>query len=408
MKDFGLKKHGDKLLFYLALAIIAGAIIRLIVPAVIKQTASSIVFTHYWQDDLDKGVLEDLAEEFENLHSKIKIAIKDRNYEDMRNDLFSPSEEYFPGDVLAIDPLWVPELLEREIIENKWETENPAAARPETQSIESPLLSFMNVLYYNVDILKEAGFSRPPKDRSEFLNYLRIIAEEENPRGTFIIDKNNPRWIYDDIFPWIWAAGIHMIKDGIPTVDSRQAIDSFSFLASLYRQSLILKSGEKKLEKFISGEAAFMTAPSNHINYLKKYMGEEAFEISNIPSPDNYAGNTFYASLGWSLGVNKASPNKKEARLFAAFLAEKGSLLSAKTSAIPESGPPPMETGPFYSKLWDISISSEAAQDFSGLPWTEFEKIFREELNSLFNGETTPAKAAEEISRKWSDIIIPE
>ena len=404
MKDFSIKKHGDKLLFYLALAIIAGAIIRLIVPAVIKQTTFSIVFTHYWQDDLEKGVLEDLVEEFENLHSEIKIVIKDRNYEDVRNDLFYPSEEYFPGDVLAIDPLWVPELLERNIIENKWEMENPAAARPETQSIESPLLSFMNVLYYNVDILKEAGFSRPPKNRSEFLNYLRVIAEEESPRSTFIIDKNNSRWIYDDIFPWIWAAGIHLINDGIPMVDSRQTIDSFSFLASLYRQSLILKEGEKKPEKFISGEAAFMTAPSNHINYLKKHMGEETFGISNIPVPDNYAGNTFYSSLGWSLGVNKASLNKREARLFAAFLAEKSSLLSATTGEIPGSGAPPIETGAINSKLWDISISSEAAQDFSGLPWTELEKIFREELNSLFNGENTPAGAAEAIGKRWSLI----
>ena len=387
------KKYGDLLLFVLALGVlIAIPVKRTGGKVTVQTTPPSIVFTQWWQDNLDKKTLLDLAGEFESLHNDIKIIIKDRAYEDLWNDLFNPGENNFPGDVLALDPLWVPDLLKREMIE---------------QCDETPLLSFINVLYYNVEILKEAGFTRPPKNRGEFTNYLMAICAKDKSREGFFLDSNNSRGIYDDVFPWIWSAGAQLIKDGKPSVNSRQVVESLSFLASLDKEDLIFFGGKNvnKLEYFISGRVAFMIAPSSDIAIVRECMGEEAFGISSIPSPVNYAGKAFFASMGWTAGVNSSSVHKEEAQLFLEFLAEKAASLSEKVHAISGNGFPPSAQDPFYSKVWDIVIAAEEAHDFSGLPWTELEEIFNENLSALFAEKITPVEAANEIQESWEKII---
>ena len=66
-----IKKHGDVLLMAMALAVLAGAIIRMTLKKVIPS-APGIVFTQWWQDDMGRAFLEDLVNEFESLHDGIK------------------------------------------------------------------------------------------------------------------------------------------------------------------------------------------------------------------------------------------------------------------------------------------------------------------------------------------------
>ena len=407
MKVF-LKKHGDKLLFALTLVFLAAAFFRKETTWLPIETPA-ITFTQWWESDLDKDTLRTLVKEFEALHGGIKVTLNYRSYEDLRRDLFA-SAEIPPGtaransvgangvgankigDVVALDPLWVPELLKMGIIENR----------------DFTLFSFVDVLYYNVSILKEAGFSRPPKTRSEFLNYARTLTTREGTRPTFALgialNANNTRGIYDDIFPWIWAAGVPLIKDRNPMVTSRQVIESLSYLAALNSEGLIapdafLADNAKKLEDFTSGRTAFMVAPALYIAQVTKHMGDDAFGITSIPAPDNYFGEPFLATAGWAFGIHSASPQLEEARLFADFLAANASLLSDKTGALPKDGAPPARD-PFYSKVWDITITGDSARDFAGLPWMELEVIFRDGLYSLFGARFSPTEIATTIQEK--------
>jgi ABC-type glycerol-3-phosphate transport system substrate-binding protein len=133
-------------------------------------------------------------------------------------------------------------------------------------------------------------------------------------------------------------------------------------------------------------------------------MGDDAFSITSVPSPDNYTGKNLFAAAGWTAGVYSASDHKEAARLFTAFLAGKASFLSDK-AGIPETGATP-PADPFYSKLWDITISGEIAQDFYGLSGEhELEEIFREELLALFEGKSSPADAASAIQKRWTTVL---
>ena len=396
MKDNNFRKHGDKLLFVLALAILVTALFRQGWGKTISQAvAPTMVFTQWWQDDHEKEALEKLIQEFEGIHSNIKIILKTVSYEDLRSDLFDPAETP-PGDILALDPLWLPELIKRGTIEGSIESSIESS---DQEASEAPRLSFIDVLYYNVGILKKAGFTKPPKTRSEFLSCAKAVS------GGIAMDLNCSRGIHDDVYPWIWSAGVQLIKDGKPAVNSKPIIDSLSFLASLNSERLIVpgafSSDEKKLDNFISGKAAFMIAPISDLKLVSKGMGDGAFGITSVPVPDNYAGKSFYGAAGWTIGVYSASAHKEEANLFAAFLSEKASLLSEETDAIPCIDAPPA-TEILQSKAWDIAIAGENAKDFSAIPGEhELEGIFREELTALFEGKSTASGAAEAIQKRW-------
>ena len=391
MNNEFFKKHSDKLFFVLALVFLSVALFRLAGSRTgTEKNTPSIIFTQWWENDLEKAALSSLIEEFESLHTGIKIILNTRSYEDLRRDLLNPAavqeNGIIPGDIIALDPLWIPDLLKREIIENA----------------NASLISSINLLYYNTDILRKAGFSRPPKTRGEFLNYARTVAKADFAlTGSLSLGLNSSRGIYDDIFPWIWSAGTHLITDGKPVVTSKPVIDALSFLGSLNSEALITQG---KMEDFISGKAAFVIAPARDIRMVRERLGDEAFGITSIPLPDDYAGKSFFAAAGWTVGVHSASVHKEIAGLFADFLAEKASFLSDEILKMPGNRTPPLQDE-FYSKVWDIAIANESAQDFSGLPWMELEEIFKEELLSMFAGKLSPAETAAAIQNKWEIIL---
>ena len=403
------RKYGDRLLFALALAILAAALFHfgLVNRAGNNKTATEedlprvVFFTQWWDNDSELVTLKSLIEEFESLNAEIKIDLNTIPYEDLRKAVFDTGrahareDEKNPGDIVALDPLWIPELLDWEIIENVNETS----------------VFFINVFYYNIEILRQAGFSSPPKTRSEFLSYARTLASMQGFNGVLAMGLNSSRGIYDDIFPWIWSSGAQLITNGNgrPTLTSRPVVESLSFLATLNSEGLIAPgsfsaNSEKKLEDFISGRAAFLIAPARDIDRVRERLGDEAFGVTSIPAPDNVAQRSLFGTSGWTTGVYSGSDHKEEAKLFAEFLAEKSHIISREVMAIPGSGIPPAQDE-LFSKVWDIAIAGESAQDFSGLPWTRLEEIFRNELAAMFGGRSTPAETAAVIQAKWELVL---
>ena len=405
MKNFSFQKHGDRLLFVLAVGVLAILVILYLGRTKSQTAVPSIVFTQWWNEYLERDTLTALAEEFESLHGNIRVILNTKSYEELQTELFNTANAggspVLTGDLIALDPLWAAELIKRGLIEAEEEPSEP------------PVLSFINVLHYNVDILREAGFIRPPKDRNEFITYAMAVTDKDAGRWALSMGINSSRGIYDDIYPWIWAAGAQLLIDGRPNINSRPVIESLSFLASLDSQGFIAPGAfsadnNRKLDDFIHGRAVFMISPARDIGFIRERMGDEAFDITSIPAPVNYAGNTYLASADWTLGIHSASTQKEAARLFSAFLAGNKTSLSANSKAIPAGLATLSGADPFYLKVWDISIAGETAQDFSGLTGIhELEEIFREELAALFAGSSSPADTAAAIQERWEIQLKP-
>jgi multiple sugar transport system substrate-binding protein len=356
--------------------------------AIAVITAPTLTFTQWWQDELEEGVLEGLVSDFEKLHPEIKIILRRLPYEEMRKTLFAPSvpEGQGMGDILALDPLWG--------LDGRGILEAPEAG---ASSREIPVLSFFCPLFYNIEILKAAGFARPPKTRDEFYNWAKKAADPG--AGVYglvmALESGNYRGLYRDIYSWMWAAGGRLIQDGKPALTSPEAADAVGFLAGLARENLLHPSSfefdeNEKLEAFISGRSAFMIAAVQDTEILRRRMGEDAFGFSSIPAPDSRSGKPVFGVFGWSLGISAQSSHTEEAKIFAAFLSERGSYLAEKLHAVPGnagSPSPAVQNDPFYSKAWDLYIAGDFIQES---PWTEeaadLPAAFREELVRLFAG----------------------
>ncbi|MDR0472657.1 MAG: extracellular solute-binding protein [Treponema sp.] len=398
----------DYALLVLALIVLVSGIISAALR-LSQKTGPVLVFTQWWDKEPLAGTLESLIGEYRETNKNIKIVLKSRSYNETRKMLldsdysaYTAGTDYSPGDILAVDGLWIHDLYENGVLDPSY---------PPSE----PLISFFYPFFYNIEMLKNAGFSRPPKTRSELLSMAEATGDPKNGVYgiAFALGADNPSGVYRDIYPWFWASGVSLTDGGRPF---QETLDFFSRLnqgGAIHRQTFSM-SEEEKLDAFIKNKIAFMTGRMQSIETLRKKMGDGAFGISIVPGADSYIGKPALGVSDWSLGIFSGSKHKEEARAFIEFLLEKSPAFAEKINIISGSSLSPELTGdPFYSKAWELYIDSDLVREFSypsegggepliqGLSGTERDKIFQEELFALFEGSHTPAAAATAIRERW-------
>lgn len=280
-----------------------------------------------------------------------------------------------------------------------------------------PLVSFMYLLFYNIDILSAAGFDHPPKTREEFLSYARTVSRGGfNASGTALsLSTEDRQAVSRDIFSWIWAGGGNFWTSADrPVINTRAIVNDFSFLGTLSRDNLLAPgifetTGEQRLEEFAMGQVAMMIASAQVIPYLRERMGDSAFGVTTIPN----AGMGGRYSTGLSsiyAGINADSAYPDEAWRFLVFLSDKSLLFCAELNAVPGLVANIIPgnyviVDPFYSKAWDIFEASQIAEGFSGNPAAhEYENAFLEELRIFFETRRTAQQTVTAIQQRWDSI----
>ncbi len=286
-----------------------------------------------------------------------------------------------------------------------------------TRQMAIPLVSFMDMLFYNIDILTAAGFDHPPRNRDEFIIYARKVS-----RGNFgaagyalSLSQNDSQALSRDIFSWIWAAGGGFWpEEGITPTLTRAMTNDLSFFSALNREGVLAPdvfetTGDQRLDSFISGKIAMMIASTRTIPYLRAKMGDNVFGVTTIPSPETGGKyNIGISSIYTGISANTSHPDK--AWSFLAFLAEKSPLLCAELKAVPGmvSSIIPgnyVSDDLFYSKAWDIFEASVIAESFSGKPDAQkYETIFLEELRLMFESNHTVLQTTAAIRQRWNEV----
>jgi multiple sugar transport system substrate-binding protein len=284
-----------------------------------------------------------------------------------------------------------------------------------------PLVSFMDLLFYNIDLLKAAGFDRPPKTREEFLNYAKTISgNTSGSYGTALsLSPADRQAMSRDIFSWIWAAGGDFWQtEGKPVINSRTIITDISFLGSLYREGVpaplsFYTTGEQRLEEFANGKIAMMVASTRSIPALRERMGDDAFSITTIPGSGS-AGKYSIGISSFYTGISVACAYPEEAWSFLEFLAERSPFLCEELKAVPGIVSDLffgnyIKDDPFYSKARDIFDSSQVVYGFSGKPDAEeLETAVLEEMRVFFETGRTAQETANAIQWRWDMFFLYE
>jgi multiple sugar transport system substrate-binding protein len=143
------------------------------------------VFSQWWQNELEANTLQTFIADFEKANPNISVSLDTRSYTELAGVALAAPP--LVADIIAIDPQWFYELLRYNQLEplNVYrEAQTPDEAEKfsltdtdnEYDNWGVPLVSFMAPLFYNINVLRQAGFDRPPKTWSEILSYAKAIS----------------------------------------------------------------------------------------------------------------------------------------------------------------------------------------------------------------------------------------
>ncbi|GHV89740.1 sugar ABC transporter substrate-binding protein [Spirochaetia bacterium] len=401
-------KKGDKILLVLAVFLLAaGLVFRIGFRGAAKAKRVNLVFTQLRESAWGEDGLNSLIEEYEKLHPEVKIRQEIRGYDEIRAiSTDAAGEETAGPDLIAMEGRYLAEFIKAKTfssLDSYLHSETPL------EEWVLPLVSSMDVLFYNIDILKTAGFDRPPRNRAEFLLYAQTVSggkrgADKQYGAALALGPAENRGMYRDVFSWIWASGALLTREGVPDTGSKQVADTLAFLAQLNREGLLAPksfdaTGPQRLDEFAAGKIAMMTGSVQDIARVRDRMKEGSFGVTLIPGPADYAGKPVFGLSVWYAGIRAGGKHPDEAWAFLLYLRENGVTIAEQIRAVPGSLPregfiaPYIGSDPYYSKAWDMYEAADLVQELTGFPKVrELETSVREELVKLFAAALTTAQ----------------
>ena len=405
----------DVIIIFAVFLIIAAAVIAIIVNNNKKNVLDeenpfsqiNLYISPYFERIIGKKTTESLLLEYNSRNPEILIRIADDTQE---SDILVFDEGSFSA-FAAWDMLTE---LKSFANQNSGEINYRGAAK---NQLAVPLVSFMDLLFYNIDILSAAGFDSPPKTRDEFIAYSRGITRSNSgvSAAAFSLGTNDRNALSRDIFSWIWAGGGNLWTNGDkPSLNTRAIVNDMTFFDTLNREGMLAPgifstTGNRRLEEFAEGKIAMMVASTQVIPFLRERMKDGSFGITTIPDANTGERySTGISSIYAAISVN--CRNIEEAWDFLSFLTEKSAFLCEELKAVPGivSSLIPgnyVRDDLYYSKAWEIFEFAQTAEGFSGTPNAEeYETAFLEELQIFFESSRTAQQTVNTIQRRWDEI----
>ena len=376
----------------LAVLLITPVIINFSLKAKVEAKKVNLSLSPRFEELFGSEITETLLAEFKERYPDLRLQITDVSPDILIFDDGEFSAFAAEGVLAKIDV---------------YDEEHPL---PVTDQIAVPLVSFMDMLFYNIDILSAAGFDRPPKTRDEFTACAAAVSTG-NAGAALSLSSDDRQALSRDVFSWIWAAGGNIDP---AEISNRAFIADINFFGVLNRNKVLAPrvfdtTGDQRLEEFADGRIAMMIASTRAIPFLRARMRDGAFGITTVPSTGGGGKYSVCLSRIYA-GINANCEYPEEARNFLLFLAEKSPLLCAELKAVPGkvSDLIPgdyVRDDPFYSKAWDIFEASQIVQGFSGKPGAqEYESAFLEELRIYFESDRSAQDTAAAIGRRWTAV----
>jgi ABC-type glycerol-3-phosphate transport system substrate-binding protein len=187
------------------------------------------------------------------------------------------------------------------------------------------------VFFYRTDLLKEAGFNRPPKTWAELTEYAKKLTRDLDGDGN--IDQwgfctiGFPGQVFNtySFFDFVLQNGGKIVdNNGRPLFNSREGVEALQFMIDLRNThkvmppDMITYSNSQIHEGFIAGRFAMV----NHWPYLfgttKGTPIDGKVGYSGVPTPSG--GDPHTVLNAWGFGIPLMSQNKKTAWELAKYL----------------------------------------------------------------------------------------
>jgi multiple sugar transport system substrate-binding protein len=287
------------------------------------------------------------------------------------------------------------------------------------------------VMYYNADMLKAAGFDQPPTTWDEF---DKVCAAVSKPPDTYCYSFIPSASTFA---AWIWSrAGNYATSDEkAAAFNSPEGINTLEWLKNLANQHWAYQpaSAYGDTTDFANGKVAFTFSSSSGLPYYSSAVSgsQHPFKWSIAPFPAGPNGRQVVDSFNTSMGILKTTPEKQKAAwlwikfmlgkdggtdwaLATAYFPTSKSTLDALNSmdeATAQSANPSFATVLSQYKLATQFSTLGVAEPVSPA-WSGVKTIIQNMLVAVFTGKsgpdfqaTDPTTAAAEGAQRVNDAL---
>ncbi|MFV0551007.1 MAG: ABC transporter substrate-binding protein [Anaerorhabdus sp.] len=293
------------------------------------QEGDEVTLTFAFWDDLWAPAFEAMADEFEEAHPGVTIETQVTPYSSYWTkmdtiastgdgpDIFvmnTPNiEKYYESGMLApLDDA----LADQNVNKDDFVDRTFDAYEVDGATYGVPFNYDVSMLFYNIDLVKEAGIDKIPETWDEMLDAGQKILDYDSSLYPLVLQGNQAGY-----WPVMVSQGAEIItEDGKSGYESQEMLDSINWIKSAVENGIIPKSSSisstAPLDVLQSGQAAFALDGSWMLQKTESDTGVN-IGVAPIPSNNENRAGIIHAP---AISVNEQSPNAEIATEFAAFV----------------------------------------------------------------------------------------
>jgi multiple sugar transport system substrate-binding protein len=387
----------------------------------------TLEFAQWWEPELPANALRGLMDEFEAANPGIKVKLLSGPYASTKETVTAGAAAGTMSDVVGLDGAWVSDFAKQGAIadlsalmdEAKFDQAQLASqVKIDNKAYMIPVVNFVYPMFTNDDLLKKAGVTKTPSNRTEFADAAAAVSKlDKNTKGWILpLSLEAPNGIQNDVMSWAWASGGSMLADGKPALTTNPEVkETVEYVKSLWDAGVVAPGGltmkeQDKVEEFTNGRVGMMIDSLAHIKTIREKNPDLKFSIAAIPAKDGYTGKRGIPYASWGIGIAENSKHKAEAFKLVSFLmgeksnAKLASVANAfpgNTTAVPDF----VASDELFKTAFEIYKSGYPANEFTGLPVAEqLMRDFDEQMQVMLTGK----QSVDDMLQKSQDAWLGE
>jgi len=340
---------------------------------------------------------------YNQIYRKTKLALMSGRLPDIAVAMESMVTEYYPHGVL-VD---IDRLADESELADYFE---PVIETNRYEEFDGKLLSFpftksILMMYVNMDMIREAGFSRPPETWEEFIRQARAIKAK---RGivpyALSIDASTV-----DAFVFSFGGRVYDPQRKRTAFSEPAGLKTFRLIRRLAREGLAHRINYRSRNdriRFLRREAAFVIRSSSGRPYMSKLIADD-FDWDMAMIPHGKGAKPATVLFGANVCIFRSTPGReKDAWEFVKFLTSRD--VTARWGTI--TGYLPVRKSALRTKVFR-SFLTEAKQNARAVSnlvharfepkntgWQEMRLYIEKAEGDVFEGRMTPEEAV-----RWLD-----
>ncbi|WOI57728.1 sugar ABC transporter substrate-binding protein [Palleronia sp. LCG004] len=372
------------------------------------------------------GLMEQIASEFEAAHEGVDVELVSVPWDSAFEQILTMTMSGQQIDVLEMPERWISTLAVNDLLTDlgPWLDEWQGADQMTEATMDFariyddtayflPYGYFVRAMYYNRDLLSQAGYDAPPETWEEFAEISRAVSEIEGKYGYCLRGSTGGfvGW-------WLAVSGMTgaeswFNEDGTSVFASPEAIEGIQMMLDLYEDGAAPRDSvnwgfNEQVSGFYSGTCAFMDQDPDALIQVRERLGDDEFATAPVPLGPPGKISPPIGMFGWSVPASSENPDL--AKDFIGRLMEpEANLEWAKFIGIVPAVEIPEDDEYFNDPVYAGFFEELDSDQYNLVPWP----AYLPELGEFFDViavETSQAAllgqmSAEELGQTWDEFL---